>query len=290
MVKLDSFAGARMDDLERRCTRKALSLFSVVAIIIALGLFTRDTVQSAGTGSAAIATYIHGTLHLTIPYQAADAGAGQLTIEVLDPEDNILGQTQRRLDLTAGTGRWNEEVKLENPLPLEDLVWERVRYKFDYDNQSKTELEGTESISTILRTPVVHILGQQSYLSGGQAAVRIIVTDSQNETIHGPGSVRVELLGPSETRRHLFTGRLNRRGTTEAQFRLPAGVVGSYQLRYAVDSAIGSTEFTQQVRLEDKASILLTTEKPIERLSLRSTRAVRASASAALSAARPTMS
>ncbi len=50
MGKLDSFAGARMDDLESRCTRKALSLFSVVAIIIALGLFTRDTVQSAGTG------------------------------------------------------------------------------------------------------------------------------------------------------------------------------------------------------------------------------------------------
>jgi uncharacterized protein YfaS (alpha-2-macroglobulin family) len=263
VVKLDFFAGARMDDIERRSTRKALSLFSVVAIIIALGLFTRDTVQSAGTGRAAIATYIRGTLHLTIPYQAADAGAGRLTIEVLDPEDNILGQTQRRLDLPAGTGRWNEEVKLEKPLPLEDLVWQRVRYKFDYENQSKTELEGTESISAILRTPVVHILGQQSYLSGGQAAVRIIVTDSQNETIHGPGSVRVELLGPSETRRHLFTGQLNRRGTTEAQFRFPAGVVGSYQLRYVVDSAIGSTEFTQQVRLEDKASILLTTEKPI---------------------------
>ena len=30
-----------------------------------------------------------------------------------------------------------------------------------------------------------------------------------------------------------------------------------------VDTPIGSTEFTQQVRLEDKASILLTTEKPI---------------------------
>src|SRR5438874_2264985 len=158
-------------DLERRRTKKAMYLFSVVAIIIACGLFTKDTVQSAGTGSSANATYVHGTLYVTIPYRDADAGAGQLTIEVLDPEDNILGQTRQRLDLPAGTGRWNEELKLEKPLPLEDLVWERVRYKFDYDNQSKTELEGTESISSILRTPVVHILGQQAYLSGGQAAV-----------------------------------------------------------------------------------------------------------------------
>src|SRR5260370_42419420 len=138
-----------------------------------------------------------------------------------------------------------------------------MHYKFDYDNQPTAELEGTESGSTILRTPVVHILGQQSYLSGGQAAVRIIVTDSQNEPMRGPGSVRIELIGPSETHRLLFTGQLNRRSTTEAQFRFPSGMMGNYQLRYLVDTAIGSTEFTQQVRLEDKISILLTTEKPI---------------------------
>ena len=56
---------------------------------------------------------------------------------------------------------------------------------------------------------------------------------------------------------------MNRRGTTEAQFRFPAGLVGNYQLHYVVDTPIGSTEFTQAVRLEDKVSILLTTEKPI---------------------------
>ena len=61
----------------------------------------------------------------------------------------------------------------------------------------------------------------------------------------------------------LFAGRLNRRGTTEAQFRFPAGLVGAYPLRYVVDTPIGSTELTQQVRLEDKVSILLTTEKPL---------------------------
>jgi hypothetical protein len=40
-------------------------------------------------------------------------------------------------------------------------------------------------------------------------------------------------------------------------------MVGNCQLHYRVETAIGSTEFTQPVRLEDKASILLTTEKPI---------------------------
>ena len=112
--------------------------------------------------------------------------------------------------------------------------------------------------------PVVHILGQQSYLTGGQAAVRVIVTDSKNEPIAGPSSVRIELSPEGRKKpRVLFTGRLNARGTTEAQFRFPAGLVGSYPLRYVAETPIGSAEFTQQVRLEDKVSILLTTEKPI---------------------------
>ncbi|HEV2989221.1 MAG TPA: MG2 domain-containing protein [Candidatus Angelobacter sp.] len=142
-----------------------------------------------------------------------------------------------------------------------------MRYRFAYSNGKDVALEDTESISQILRTPVVHILGQQSYLTGGMAAVRVIVTDSKNELIPGAGSVRIEL-GSTDQKsdkksRILCTGKLNRRGTTEAQFRLPVGLIGNYQLRYLIDTPIGSTEFTQPVRLEDKVSILLTTEKPI---------------------------
>ena len=95
------------------------------------------------------------------------------------------------------------------------------------------------------------------------AAVRVIVTDSKNEVIAGPSSLRIELTPSNQKVRVLFNGPLNRRGTTEAQFRLPGGLTGKYPLHYVVDTPIGSTEITQQVRLEDKASILLTTEKPI---------------------------
>src|ERR1039458_7667743 len=56
---------------------------------------------------------------------------------------------------------------------------------------------------------------------------------------------------------------LFRSGTTEAQFRLPAGLVGAYPLHYVVDTPLGPAEYTEQVRIEDKGSILLTTEKPI---------------------------
>jgi hypothetical protein len=235
-----------------------LTVFLAIAAFVGLQPF-----QASGGAPSAAATYSQGLLHLTIPYHAHRAGAGQLTIEVLDPEDKVLGRAERHVEIAAGRGQWQDEIKLEKPLPLDDLVWQRVRHSFQYDDGKGAGLEATESISDILRMPVIHVLGQQSYLSGGLAAVRVIVTDSKSEIIAGRSSVQVDLLGGDEKSRLLFTGQLNRRGTAEAQFRFPAGLVGSYQLRWVVDTPLGSTALTQPVRLEDKASILLTTEKPI---------------------------
>jgi uncharacterized protein YfaS (alpha-2-macroglobulin family) len=236
--------------------------FLLGAVLVTVAIMA---VQPSGAANdeSVVATQSHGLLYFTIPYQAAHAGAGRLTVEVLNPEDQVVGSSERRTEVAAGKGRWQETIKFDETLAFDDLVWQRMRYRFEYSDGQRDALEGTESIAGILRTPVVHILGQQSYLSGGQAAVRVIVTDSKNEHIAGPGTVRIELMVAGQKPRALFTGRLNRRGTTEAQFRFPAGLVGNEQLRYAVDTPIGSTEFTQAVRLEDKVSILLTTEKPI---------------------------
>src|SRR5215468_294776 len=233
------------------------ALLVIAAVVVVVQPF------KAASGEISAATYSRGVMHVSIPYFAPRSGQGELTLEVLDPEDGVLGSTQRSVEVSEGKGRWQEEIKLDKPLALEDLVWHRMRYRFEYSDDKSAALEGTESISQIIRTPVVHILGQQSYLTGGQAAIRVIVTDSKNEAIAGPGSVRIELLQADQKPRVLFTGRLNRRGTTEAQFQFPSAVVGNYQLRYVADTTIGSTEFTQSVRLEDKVSILLTTEKPI---------------------------
>lgn len=242
----------------------SLRLFWIAAVLAVAGIVVLlvEPFQSAD-GKTAVVTYSRGVLHVSIPYHAVHAGDGRLTVEVLDPEDKVLGHAETQVAIGAGYGRWQEDIRLDKALGVDDLVWHRVRYSYVYNDRKADALEGTESISQVLRTPVVHILGQQSYLSGGPAAVRVIVTDSKNEAIAGAGTVRIDLAVGEQKPRVLFTGRLNRRGTTEAQFHFPSGVTGSQQLRYVVDTAIGSTEYTQAVRLEDKVSILLTTEKPI---------------------------
>ncbi|HUP04774.1 MAG TPA: MG2 domain-containing protein, partial [Bryobacteraceae bacterium] len=236
-------------------------LTAVLFLIAAAGVAFRSV--RAADGETVSAWYARGVLRVTIPYELPRAGAGRLTVEVLDPDDNVLGHAERDVDVGAGKGRWREEIPFDKPPALEDLVWQRLRYSFAYGASPDTALMDTQSLSEVLKMPIVRILGQQSYISGAQASVRVIVTDTKNIPVEGPGDLRIELLRSGEGPRLLFQGRLDRSGSAAAQFRLPPEVSGAASLHYAVDTPAGSAEFTQSIRIEDKAAILLTTEKPI---------------------------
>src|SRR5262249_9161018 len=103
-------------------------------------------IRAADTESVA-ATYAKGVVHVAIPYQASTAGAGQLTLEVLDPDDAVLGSVQRRLTVAAGKGAWQEDLKLAKTVDAADLVWHRLRYRFTYANRADAAIEGTEAFS-----------------------------------------------------------------------------------------------------------------------------------------------
>jgi hypothetical protein len=213
------------------------------------------------------ATYAHGELSVTIHYHSERAGSGKLIAEILDPEDRTLGRAERTVDATQGDGSWEQTIVPTLPIRFEEIVWQRIRYRFEYDDRKSatgeaSDIEGIESISRILHRPVVHILGQTEYIAGSSAAIRVIVSDA-NDHAAETGSLRIELLIPNQASRPLFSGSLNRRGTLKAGFRFPEGLTGKFDLRFVVDTPIGSTETTQSVELHEKASILLTSEKPI---------------------------
>ena len=243
--------------------------FSLRPFIFAAGLFAAGALllkpfQPPQTSNARFptATWSLGVLHVSIPYHAPHAGEGELTVEVVDPEGHILGQSARHVAIQETNGSWREDLRLTNPPDFDELVWHRVRYRFVFDDSSKATITGVESISRILRAPVIHIRGQRSYLAGSPASVRVIVTDRDNRPLTGRVIVRGKAPNQSDSYA-LFTGVLNSRGTTEAQLRFPKNLAGSYSLQYTADTPIGSVEYVQTVRLEEKLSILLTTEKPI---------------------------
>jgi len=238
-----------------------LSFAALPALLAALAAFIvsrPQRIEAAGSASPS-AIYSHDSLNVTIPYRNAPAGGGKLTIEVLNPENHVLGKTEHA-ERVEGNGRFEESVKLSQALPMDDLVWHRIRYRFIYSAKGQPEISGIEAMSAILKTPLVHILGQRSYISGAPAAIRIIATDSASDPIASPSSVRIEL---GEKHQVLYNGPFNGHGTTQAKFRFPAGVQGNTVLHYVVDTPIGSSRIDQQIQLEDKTSILLTTEKPL---------------------------
>jgi hypothetical protein len=236
---------------------------ALVTVSASVVLLTSPSQAQPKDVRLARATYVHSTLRVSIPYHAPRTGTGNLVLEVLDPEDGIAARTERRAPVSAGLSFWNEVLPLPKTLPYEDLVWHRLRYGFTYQGEKAAAIEGITSISRILPRPVVHVLGQQAYLSGGVAAERLIVTEADSGAPVTSGSVQIELLHPPQKTQVLYAGTLNERGTTAVRFRFPAGLVGRYALRYALETALGPAEYTQEIRLEDKASILLTTEKPV---------------------------
>jgi len=252
-----------MEPSDRTRTRLFMCCYVLPTLFFLAVLLVLRVLSATNDGNCS-ASYSHGALKVKIPFRAQAAGAGQLRLEVLDPENHAIGRTEKKTIVAQGPSFWTEEIRLEKPLRVEDLAWHRLRYRFVYEDEEQKTLEGTESISEILRLPVMHVLAQQSYLAGSRAAVRVVVTDSNNEAIPGAGSLRIDLLsGGGQKQRVLFEGHLNHHGTSEAQFRFPPGLTGNFQMHYKVETAIGSTEVTEDVRLKDQVSVLLTTEKPI---------------------------
>ena len=212
------------------------------------------------------AIYFRDALAFSVPYEAAHSGEAELKLELLSPEDHVLGEVKRHKRVTEGSAVWNARMVLGEGMTLDELVWQRVRFTLRYENQTSPDLEEIRSLSEILERPVLRVLGQRSYIAGAPAAMRVIVTGSSaGETVLTVkrGTVRIELLEPDHAPKLLFAGELDRRGSAAADFHFPEGLTGSFPVRFSADTPLGHVETTETVQLEDKVSVLLTSEKPI---------------------------
>ncbi|MBL8219150.1 MAG: carboxypeptidase regulatory-like domain-containing protein, partial [Bryobacterales bacterium] len=228
-------------------------LVLVGAVVLGVTL-SQTKWEEAGSVTA---VYSRGAVRVSIAEQLPRGGEGILRVEVLNPEDAVVGHVHRLVSAKAGITAWQESVALFQPLALDELVWHRLRYRFTYLDGLVGAKE-IVSISQVLRQPIVHVVSQSTYASGAPAAVRLVVTEANSGKAVTSGDVQVSLAG-----RVLYEGKLNGRGTAKAEFVFPAGLAGRHTLRYVVDTDLGRAEHEQPVRLEDKPAILLTTEKPV---------------------------
>ena len=208
-------------------------------------------------------TYAHHALSVALPYHADRGGEAQLSVQLLSPEDEVLGESVREIGVQPGDQEWKAVIALPEQTRLDELVWERVLCRVTYVGESKPVLETTRSVSEVLERPLLHVMGQGSYLAYAPASLRVVVADQEGRAIAGAGTVRVELNDAGAAPRVLFAGTLDKRGSLEPQWKFPRDVAGHHVLRIVADTVLGEVETSREIRVEDKASILLTTEKPI---------------------------
>lgn len=243
-------------------SRTGIRRRTFLAFALVLPVFWTAEGLGQSTTAHLTATYRNGELWLAVAHESMHPGSGVLSAEILAPEGEVLGRAERRLEISSHHGALPLTILPDKPISYEEIPWQRVHYRFIYDGEAKASLEDIESISQVLRRPVVRVLGQSEYMAGSRAAIRVIVTDDKSGAPQA-GWLRVELQRSGEAGRVLFSGRLNRRGTVEAGFVLPAGLTGKTAMHFLAKTTIGSAEYTQAIEVKEKASILLTTEKPL---------------------------
>ena len=92
----------------------------IVALLAAgIAVVLLEPFQTAN-GNTAVVTYTRGVLHVTIPYHAVHSGDGKLTVEVLDPEDKVLGHAETQVAIREGYGRWQEDIRLDKALGVDE--------------------------------------------------------------------------------------------------------------------------------------------------------------------------
>src|SRR5262249_33502080 len=136
-------------DHDHFCTRSTRFwfLFSSVLLAVAAIPAAMRFFQATANDALPFATYTRGSLHVTIPYERDHGGSGERTVEVLDPEAHVLGQATQGETFAPSRGCWRQEVKLDKPLAPDELVWERLHYRFEYSDGKHAAIEGTESTS-----------------------------------------------------------------------------------------------------------------------------------------------
>jgi hypothetical protein len=90
------------------CPRKFWFAFLAVLLLAGMAIVLVEPFQAV-KGNTAVVTYTRGLLNVTIPYHSAHSGDGKLTVEVLDPEDKVLGRAETQVAITKGDGRWRRK-------------------------------------------------------------------------------------------------------------------------------------------------------------------------------------
>jgi hypothetical protein len=122
--------------------------FTACALIV-LSTLSRCTAEFRSTAEPRpmSAVYAHQSLSLSIPYEAAQSGDAELKVEVLSPENNVLGHAEKAVHVEQGEGVWNAAVSLKELKSVDEVVWQRISFTLRYEGDGAPAVDQIRSIS-----------------------------------------------------------------------------------------------------------------------------------------------
>lgn len=230
-----------------------LPLLAAALVALVYTAAPREKVFASGDGLNA--KYVEGTLRVSIPYDETVARSRTLRVEILAPDDKLIAESTKNVAPSREAEQWEVSFTVDKNIPLEDLVWHRLRIGTGPSAK-------VVSLSEILHLPVVRVLAQRAYAAGSRASVRVIAVDSKNgEPL--PGSrIKLDLVN-GEAATALFEGKTQTLGTAQVEFNLPVASYGARNLRITADTPLGHVTASQPIQIERRNKILLTTDKPL---------------------------
>src|SRR5215207_1745821 len=237
----------------RRPLRAALPLLVAALAALVYTAAPRDRVFASDGRLGAV--YLDGALRVSIPYDETVARSHTLRVEILAPDDKLVAESTKNVAASRGAEPWEVSFTVDKNIPLEDLVWHRLRIGTGPD-------ANVVSLSEILHLPVVRVLAQRAYAAGSRASVRVIAVDSMNGEPLRDSRIKLDLVN-GEAATTLFEGTTQALGTAQVEFTLPAASYGARSLRVTAETPLGSVTAAQPIQIERRNKILLTTDKPL---------------------------
>lgn len=210
-------------------------------ILVSLGFLFGITLL--GTGN---------TIELDIPIIDMKGRVGKCVVEILDPDDNVVGSAYRYAYINHEYFSMPIKVKIKQDIEDYDVLRAKVTFKKETNIYSLPQLQDRM---------VIKILGQNEFIKGTGINYRIIVTNQRtNEPLKNAKVIIT--LKVDEREKEVFRGMTDRSGTCQTDFTLPDDVDNG-TLVFDIASDIGKDKYETSIKLLSGNLTYLVTDKPI---------------------------
>lgn len=191
-------------------------------------------------------------LNINIPLEGLKGELGKCEVWVLDPDDNVIGESARWVFVDKDYYSFPVKIKLKDKVKDPDQLRIKIRFK---------KQEKIYSLFQLQDKMILKILGQNEFISGTPIKYRIIAKNQRTEAPITDAKVKV-VLKANNTERIVYEGKTDNAGTCETSFTIEKDIKKA-DLRFTVISELGKEEYETGINLKSGNLTYLVTDKPI---------------------------